>query len=224
MINLTTFKNDSFFKSGQVYVDTSSGRVGRTHDTSILDISYSPNITSLDYIQEIKDFNHVFGFKDSYGPTSASRSSFKYSLDAAKPEVKRFIIEQWQEVETIMSEYVDKIAYSLLVIQVPGSTVSPHAHRANIKQTITFCFKFDEAAVQDKESGLFVHNKNVEFHSYGNSDKVLIIMNDNPIHSSYSREWRFYWVYDLNEKIDVIKTASLWSSFIIVDNSITNSI
>lgn len=133
-------------------------------------------------------------------------------------EMRDLIVDQWTEVSSIIDTVGKKSFNSLLIIQPPGAFNPKHKHRSVTKRTITFCYKYDEDRIIDEMKSklrIELEEGKETVIMYPDVPKTLMLFTDNYPHKSISYEWRFYWVYDFDEHVDIPKdvfaTMSDWN-------------
>ena len=139
---------------------------------------------------------------------ASSESYFGASLERAldptvRSPFKDIIIDQWAETYNV----IDKLGVAPksvhFAMQPPGAFWKKHIHSVDCKQTLTFCYGFAEQAIDSDKPSRFVVDNGVEHEFVYPSNKCYFTFRGNLAHQSVSNEWRFFWIYDFDQHIEV---------------------
>jgi hypothetical protein len=126
-----------------------------------------------------------------------------------KTEFKEEITKQWLEVNNAL-KLIDRHLpiESFLLIQSPGQLLPKHKHGGSsspVKQTITFCYDFEQNRVNGKDCLEFYDNENniISTINYPDGGKFCFDFVDSPWHQGYSSKWRFFWFHDYTDYKDI---------------------
>lgn len=139
---------------------------------------------------------------------ASSEGYFGASLERAldptvKLPVRNTIVNQWNETYNTVNKLNVSPKVVHFAMQPPGALWNKHTHSVNCKQTLTFCYKFDEFAISNDEPSRFVVDNGTEHSFVYPGNRFYFTFKDNLKHQSISNEWRFFWIYDFDQYIDV---------------------
>jgi hypothetical protein len=189
-MNLQEFRKNRLFKIGCLNYDRDTDTVFShslaSFDTTIVDDELLLKIRERDY-------------QNVAMPVGPALSR---ALDSTVgDENRKALIDQWREVEAIVSALPVRPYVANLIVQPPAGADRLHTHAKVCKQTMTFCFTYTEESIESSsESHLFISDTIVP---YTNEHKIMFSFRDNPKHRSVSNEWRFFWVYDFDKYVEV---------------------
>lgn len=131
-------------------------------------------------------------------------------------EFSSSIIDQYLEVTSKINLVPLIPMEGYLGIQSPGSMIPKHDH-GNAKQILTYGYRLSDSLIDSTTySGIRMGPDNHErVISYRNSDKFMFTILENEIHSSYSNEWRVFWIYNFHKNFEL--TNDLISGFDFID-------
>lgn len=123
-------------------------------------------------------------------------------------EFKKEIARQWLEVSSIIEKLDKKPRFSALLINEPGLVIPKHSHI--FKQTLTFCYKFDDEKVNVFDNSCFILGENGERQvNFTDDNKYYFTFYDGLPHEVRSNEWRFFWFHDYAEYVDIPKESDI---------------
>jgi hypothetical protein len=125
----------------------------------------------------------------------------KFLSDSLPSNLKQVILDQWIEVGSIVEGLGVKPITAHFVILPAGKNVITHRHMPICKHILTFMYRFMENSINTYDSSYLDINRKVQI--YPDTDKVCFSIYDNLPHSSVSNEWRFFWVYDFDQYVNV---------------------
>jgi hypothetical protein len=71
------------------------------------------------------------------------------------------------------------------------------------KQTLTFCYTFNDHAIEGPSDSKFIVDNGIEHEFIFPKDKFYFTFCDNLPHKSISNEWRFFWIFDFDQYINI---------------------
>jgi hypothetical protein len=150
--------------------------------------------------QSIRDLHSKnYASAESYFGASLERS-----LDPTlKSPFRDMIIDQWAETYDIVNRLNVGPKSAHFAMQPPGSFWKKHIHSTDCKQTLTFCYGFTEQAIEADNPSRFVVDNGVEHEFVYPSNRFYFTFRDNLAHRSISNEWRFFWIYDFDQHVEV---------------------
>lgn len=144
--------------------------------------------------------NKTYRSAEAYTGASLARA-----LDpSVKKCVKTAVIDQWAETYDIVDSLSVKPGLVHFAMQAPGADWGRHIHSVDCKQTITFCYSYKDYCIESEEPSRFIVETDKGDVSFPYPDGAFYFtFRDNPRHQSISNEWRFFWIYDFAEYVDV---------------------
>lgn len=202
------FKDSAFLHLGHSRFDYSDGNKFLQRPTVLFETS-----TFFRFSQ-----NEVDRFSESeYRPggfdKSLTLSHLKKALLINDPlfldfEFKKEIARQWLEVSTIIDKLDNQPRFSMLLINEPGVIIPKHSHI--FKQTLTFCYTFQEEKANVFDNSCFILGENGERQvNLPDSDKFYFTFLDHLPHEVRSNEWRFFWFHDYSDYTDIPKESDI---------------
>jgi hypothetical protein len=194
MLDFDTFSKSQFVMIGKKTVNNvtgiSSDSSYSTYDATPLDINT---------IITLRDGGVWRSGADNRLPSLIRSIDYKMDHD-----FKKMILDQWIESLTLLSTLPTVPFQFTLAIQSPNSDIPIHSHHKRTKQTLTFCFSFDEYRRESDVPSRIILYPEYEtprfFEFKQNSPRTLIQIDENILHSAETKEWRFYWIADFSEK------------------------
>jgi hypothetical protein len=145
--------------------------------------------------------------KWSYGGYSIGPSLFRLLDKSVLPnsDTIEFIVKQWMEVDEIIQTVGQKPICAILIMVPPDATNPDHSHRLSTETTITFCYRFEKNNDFDIHKNRLYMNIDGEdrYIPYPDSDKTLMLFDNNYPHHTENDDWRFFWVYDFDTKVSI---------------------
>jgi hypothetical protein len=124
-----------------------------------------------------------------------------------KLPLRTAIINQWAETYEVVNRIPVIPSTVHFAMQPPAAPWKKHNHSMDCKQTLTFCYTFDEHSINNPEPSRFVINNNgIDYSFIYPKDKFYFTFRDNMLHESISNEWRFFWIFDFDQYIDIPDT------------------
>ena len=131
-------------------------------------------------------------------------ASLERSLDpTVKSEFKDMIVDQCAETYDVVNKLNVRPKAVHFAMQPPGAFWKKHTHSVDCKQTVTFSYGFSEQAITSDEPSRFIVDNGKEHEFVYPSNKFYFTFRDNLAHKSISNEWRFFWIYDFDQYVDV---------------------
>jgi hypothetical protein len=196
------FNNSAFLYLGHSRFDYYSGYNFIQRDTILFETSLMPELSQ----HELDNFN-----ESQYRPGSLANAislvHLRKVLTLNDPnfldfEFKKEIGRQWVEVSNIIKQLPMKPKSSMLLINKPGVVIPKHQHGK--KQTLTFCYKFDDDKSSVFENSCLILGKDGERQvNFIDSNKFYFMFRDDIPHEVRSNEWRFFWFHDYTEYMDI---------------------
>ncbi len=185
-----------FFETGQYSFSLDND--GKLHvqkrEVSLFDAHCYPSPHSIRALHEKK-----YQTSEAYLGASLSRA-----LDSTvKETVRTAIIDQWAETYDIVNRLNVEPNSVHFAIQPPGAEWNKHNHSIDCKQTLTFCYTFNEYAIEGQGESKFVVENEIEYDFIFPKDKFYFTFRNNLLHKSISNEWRFFWIFDFDRYIDI---------------------
>jgi hypothetical protein len=144
-----------FFETGQYSFSLSDDGVlsVQKREVSLFDAHCTPSSHS------IRDLhNKTYQTSEAYLGASLSRA-----LDATvKQTVRTTIIDQWAETYDVVNSLGIAPKSVHFAIQPPGAEWNKHTHSVDCKQTITFCYTFNEYAIEGLSDSKFIVDNGIE--------------------------------------------------------------
>lgn len=195
MLNFNDLSDSHLFKMGCLEYDKENNQVVTTINNPVAGFDVSR--VTLEHIEReinnrttIRELPRIF-------PTL-----FRLLNQGVPEQFHDMLINQWIETSNL-ERNVDELSYcSLLLIQAPGTTIGNTKYNMLGKQSLIYCYRYDESKlVNDRNSGLIEVD-------YPDNDKIVFTLHDDIFNTSYSNEWRFYWVYDYINKMIIPESAT----------------
>jgi hypothetical protein len=189
-------QSSRFFQFGSYSLEFNENKEGsaQKREVSLFDSLWYPPSYS---ISDLHSKNYV-----------SSEGYFGASLERAldptvRLPVRNTIVSQWNETYNIVNKIKVRPKAAHFAMQPPGADWKKHDHSTNCKQILTFCYKFDEFAISNNEPSRFIIDNGIEHTFIYPNNKFYYTFRDNLFHKSISNEWRFFWIYDFDQYIDV---------------------
>jgi len=189
-------QSSRFFQFGSYSLEFSENKEGsaQKRNISLFDAFWYPPTYS---ISDLHSKNYV-----------SSEGYFGASLERAldptvKLSVRNTIVNQWNETYNVVNKLNVSPKAVHFAIQPPGALWKKHTHSINCKQTLTFCYGFTEQAISGDNPSRFVVDNGTEYSFVYPGNRFYFTFKDNLKHQSISNEWRFFWIYDFDQYIDV---------------------
>lgn len=204
-MNFQELRNSNFIKLGKLYFDFDNSVAEYDASTQCRYdiIEFTEN--KIDNLLTELDVFYDWGPKRPM-PVSLYRAISQES----STEWRRTILEQYKEVNKCVRDIQAEPKWAFLYVLSPGQRAAAHIHMSDIKRTLTFVYSYREFDT-DRKSKLIIYEgqdmKNVvretAKHYEYLSNKTIISMSDNPMHSSECYgEWQFFWIFDFTEYVD----------------------
>lgn len=175
--------------------DENKNMVYQKRDVSLFDAYCNVTPTS---IRELH--NKTYRSSEAYMGASLARA-----LDpSVRQNLRTAIIDQWAETYDIVNSLSVKPSLVHFAMQPPGAHWGRHTHSIDCKQILTFCYSYNDCRIENEEPSRFIieTNKGDISFVYPNGS-FYFTFRDNPIHQSISNEWRFFWIYDFAEYVEI---------------------
>lgn len=185
-----------FFETGQYSfsLNDEGNLIVQKREVSLFDAHCSPSSQTIRRLHE-----KTYQTSEAYLGASLSRA-----LDSTvKQSVRTAIINQWAETYDIVNQIDTEPSSVHFAIQPPGAEWNKHTHSIDCKQTLTFCYTFNEYAIDGSEQSRFVVENEIEHDFIFPKDKFYFSFRDNLPHKSISNEWRFFWIFDFDRYVDI---------------------
>ena len=198
-MNFENLRKSSFFKFGKLRFDASSLTIIEKDVANYDTLCFT---TVNEDIWNNIDTPSSFAGKGGTYPLPHLRRILTSGL--IETDVKYALCSQWIEVNKVLEKMQGTgVIHSLLLIQPPGTIVPRHAHAC--KQTITFCYKFDDEKLENGDKSHFVVGSSDTRIDMIQDDKFCFMFRDSKPHSTYTNEWRFWWFFDYDRYLEFPK-------------------
>jgi hypothetical protein len=130
--------------------------------------------------------------------------------DFLSDDIRQEIIRQWTEVTNLLDMVKPSkstVVESIMAVQRPGAYIPNHSH-TNVVTTLTFCYCFGNSLTNDIDAirvAPYDEPNNPITYDYPDTNKFYLTMNTKNYHDSSSSKWRFFWINDFFEPINVPK-------------------
>jgi hypothetical protein len=195
-LDFSYLRSSRFFEYGTytLFIDENKKMSALQRDVSLFDaLCYPPSYS----IRDLHSKNYASA--ESYFGASLERS-----LDPTlKFPFRDMIIDQWAETYDVVNRLKVRPKSVHFAMQPPGAFWNKHIHSVDCNQTLTFCYGFTEQAIDADEPSGFIVDNGTEHRFVYPDDKFYFTFKGNLAHRSISNEWRFFWIYDFDQHIEV---------------------
>jgi hypothetical protein len=189
-------QSSRFFQLGSYSLEFNENKEGfaQKREVSLFDAFWYPPLYSI-FDLHSKEYASSEGY---FG------ASLERALDpTVKLSVRNTIVNQWNETYNVVNKLNVSPKAVHFAIQPPGASWKKHTHSTNCKQTLTFCYMFTEQAISGDNHSRFIVDNGTEHSFVYPSNRFYFTFKDNLKHQSISNEWRFFWIYDFDQYIDI---------------------